>query len=36
VVVEKPGYFPWTTTRLDVKGDCTVETRHLTAALRRR
>ena len=36
VVVEKPGYFPWTRENINVGGDCTTETVALTARLRRR
>ena len=35
VVIEKPGYFPWTAMGVEVKGSCTTETVLLTAHLRR-
>ena len=36
VVVERPGYFPWTANGVRVDGDCTTETAFLTARLRPR
>jgi hypothetical protein len=34
VLVEKPGYYPWTSTDVEVNAACTVETVSLTAYLR--
>lgn len=36
VLVEKPGYYPWTRENVQVKGECTTETVFLTVRLRRR
>jgi hypothetical protein len=36
VLVEKPGYFPWTRENVRVEGECTTETVFLTVRLRRR
>ena len=33
VIVERPGYFPWSANNQVVKGECSTETRYLTARL---
>jgi len=33
VIVERPGYYPWVSNARRVKGDCTIETVHITASM---